>query len=267
MNSSTYAEINAAAANLVAISRAEQRQKINRATTFAGYGEDVWRTSELTWLDIRGKPKRGDLRLTIACDSPNLIESKSLKLYLMSFAMTVFESKSAVAELITSHLSSRIGSVCEVDIDTTARGFSFEQDFIEQSHRLDYIPLGVSDFVVSKELLAPRRSADRASGRYHTDLFRCLCPISSQPDYATIAVTVKDAWLSAESLLSYLLSYRNHQGFHESTVEQIFYDVQEVCQPSAISVLGSFARRGGIDICPFRSSEDETAPNWRSGIC
>ena len=260
------ASITDAITELVAIKRADQREKTLGSRDFVGFGADIWRTTELTWLDVRGKPKRGDLTLTVSCDSSSMVESKSLKLFLMSFAMVQFGSKQDVERAIVDALSELLGTECVVDVNTTTTGFTFDQSYIEQSHRIDYIPLGVSSFEVARDLLAPRRSAGRVSGRYHTDLFRCLCPISSQPDYATIVVTLNDAWFSAESLLAYLLSYRSHQGYHESTIEQIYQDISEVCDPKSLSVLGSFARRGGIDIAPFRSSEKVKVPNWRSSL-
>lgn len=258
--------IRSAASELVAIKRKEQREKVLGTADFVGFGADIWRTSELTWLDVRGKPKRGDLTLSVPCQSSNMVESKSLKLFLMAFAMVQFNSKHAVEDAIRHSLGELLDTECTVDINTTSTGFSFDQSYIEDSHRIDYIPLGVSSFEVSRDLLAPRRSAGRISGRYHTDLFRCLCPISAQPDYATIVVSLRDAWFSAESLLAYLLSFRVHQGFHESTIEQIYRDISEVCGPKSLSVLGSFARRGGIDISPFRSTENEDCPNWRSNL-
>ena len=260
------ASIESAARDLVAITRAEQRQKTIGSDRFAGYGEDTWRTSELTWLDIRGKPKRGDLTLSFPCDSVSMVESKSLKLFLMSFAMVRFNTKHDVEDAIRRPLDALLKVECIVDVNTTTAGFRFDDEYIEQSHRIDYITLGMSSFEVNRDLLAPRRNAGRISGRYHTDLFRCLCPVSTQPDYATIVVSLHDAWFSTESFLAYLLSYRAHQGFHESTIEQIYWDINEVCSPQELSVLGSFARRGGIDICPFRSSFEEQAPVWRSNI-
>ena len=260
------ASITAAASELVAIKRAEQREKTLGSHEFDGFGADIWRTSELTWLDIRGKPKRGDLTLSVSSDSLSMVESKSLKLFLMSFAMVQFDSKRDIEFAIGESLSDLLDTECEVNVNTTNIGFTFDQSYIEQSHRIDYIPLGVSSFEVDRDLLAPRRSAGRISGRYHTDLFRCLCPISSQPDYATIVVTLNDAWFSAESLLAYLLSYRTHKGFHESSIERIYQDINEVCGPKSLSVLGSFARLGGIDISPFRSTEKVNAPNWRSTL-
>ncbi len=260
------ASITAAASELVAIKRTDQREKTLDSHEFVGFGADIWRTSELTWLDIRGKPKRGDLTLSVPCDSMSMVESKSLKLFLMSFAMVQFDSKQDVESVIEEALNDPLGTECDVEVNTTSTGFAFDQTYIEQSHRIDYISLGMSSFEVTPDLLAPRRSAGRISGRYHTDLFRCLCPISSQPDYATIVVSLNDAWFSAESLLSYLLSYRTHQGFHESTIERIYQDINEVCVPKSLSVLGSFARRGGIDISPFRSSEKVNVPNWRSSL-
>ncbi|MCY3857724.1 MAG: NADPH-dependent 7-cyano-7-deazaguanine reductase QueF [Gammaproteobacteria bacterium] len=258
--------IDSAAIELIAISRTEQREKTIGSDSLDGFGADTWRTSELTWLDVRGKPKRGDLTLTVPCDSTNMVESKSLKLFLMAFAMVQFNSKHEVEDAIGQHLSALLEAECIVDVNTTSSGFTFDDEYIEQSHRIDYVTLGTSSFEVNRDLLAPRRSASRVSGRYHTDLFRCLCPVSAQPDYATIVVTLQNAWFSVESLLAYLVSYRTHQGFHESTIEQIYWDINEVCSPRSLSVLGSFARRGGIDICPFRSSIEEETPVWRSNI-
>lgn len=255
-----------AASRLESISRTEQRERTLGGHEIKFLGEDVWRTSELTWLDHRGKPRRGDLTIRVDATSPNMVESKSLKLYLMSYAMATFMSRDEVEEAIHRHLAAAFGSNCEVAIDTTSAGFQFDSDWIEGSHRLDYIPLGVSTFEPTRDLLAPRRGANRASGRFHTDLFRCLCPKSGQPDYATIVISLENAWFSAESLLSYLVSYRTHQGFHESTVEKIFADLTAVCEPDGLTVLGSFARRGGLDISPFRSSTALSAPNWRSNI-
>ena len=258
--------IESAATDLVAITRAEQREKSTGTNRFIGFGEDIWRTSELTWLDVRGNPKRGDLTLSVPCDSRSMVESKSLKLFLMSFAMVQFNSKQEVESAIRQPLNELLATECNVEVNTTSSGFTFDDEYIEQSHRIDYITLGISSFEVNRDLLAPRRSASRVSGRYHTDLFRCLCPVSAQPDYATIVVSLQNAWFSVESLLAYLVSYRTHQGFHESTIEQIYWDINEVCSPQSLSVLGSFARRGGIDICPYRSSIEEETPVWRSNI-
>jgi len=266
MNVESHDIVRTAAQDLVAISRAEQRRASFGVEEFSGFGLDIWRTSELTWLDRRGNPKRGDLTVTLSCNSKNMVESKSMKLFLMAYAMVQFDSKQAVERTIKEALKDALDAECDVDLNTLSSGFTFDQTYIEESHRLDYIPLGGASFEVDKDLLAPRRSGSRISGRYHTDLFRCLCPISSQPDYATIVVSLEDAWFSAESLLAYLLSYRTHQGFHENTIERIYLDINEVCEPKSLSVLGSFARRGGIDISPFRSSKDECAPNWRSGV-
>lgn len=252
---------------LVAIPRGDQREHTLGSSQFDGFGVDIWRTSECTWLDRRGKPTRGELTITVPCTTRNMVESKSLKLYLMSFALTCFASKLQLQEEITSSLNNVLGSECRVEINTRAVGFEFDGSFIESSHRLDYIPLGSTQFQVSRDTLAPRRNAVKASGRYHTDCFRCLCPVTGQPDYASVVVSFEDAWVSAESLLAYLLSYRTHGGYHESTIEQIYFDVKTVCQPNQLSVFGSFARRGGIDIAVFRSSQVEDVPNWRSPIC
>lgn len=251
---------------LVAIDRQEQRSSWLGRRVFEGFGSDIWRTSECTWLDRRGKPVRGDLTVKVPSDSPSMVESKSLKLFLMGLAMSKFETKASVEAHICGSLSGVVGTDCDVELQTRTVGFTFDESFIEQSHRLDYIPLEMNQFAVSRETLAPRRSAHRVSGRYHTDSFRCLCPLSGQPDYATVVIDLTNAWLSAESLLAYLLSYRTHCGFHESTIERVFADIRAVCQPERLAVFASFARRGGIDIAVFRSTVNESAPNWRSPI-
>ena len=252
---------------LVAIARSKQREVWLGSKPFEGFGVDIWRTSECTWLDRRGKPVRGDLKLVVHSTSPNMVESKSLKLFLMSLGMSRFSSKSEIQSHIENSLNTTTGASCEIKLNTRSTGFTFSESFIGDSHRLDYIPLEMDRFNVSSDHLLPRRSATRASGKYHTDCFRCLCPLTGQPDFATLVVSLSEAWLSAESLLSYLLSYRTHRGFHESTVERIFTDIKTVCDPRKLSVFASFARRGGIDIAVFRSTTDEVPPNWRSPMC
>ena len=251
---------------LVAISRKEQRAKVISDSHLDFLGVDVWRTSELTWLDLRGKPHRANTTISVPCDSPFMVESKSLKLYLTSMAMREFRSRTEIQQEIQGELCKTLESSVSVELLTAQQGFGFDEAYVKTSHNLDYIPLRRPKLTVDSTLLDPSASTRRASGRYHTDLFRCLCPITSQPDYATIVITFENAILSGESLLSYLVSYRVHQGYHESTIERIFSDILTKCSPENLTVLGSFSRRGGIDICPIRSSQGIDAPNWRSAL-
>ena len=251
---------------LQTIARSEQRRRVLGSDTFAVYGADVWRTSELTWLDHRGKPHRAHLKITVPCQSKFMVESKSLKLYLGSFAMHRLAGRVAIQDRITQDLADALETEVQVELSIPKEPIVLDEDFLADSHNLDYIPLREPPTEVSPAALSQASHPSAVSGSYHTHLFRCLCPITAQPDYATMVISFKNAYTSSESLLSYLVSYREHQGFHESTVEQIYTDLLHYCEPKELMVLGSFSRRGGIDICPIRSSLDVAIPIWRSHL-
>lgn len=223
-------------------------------------GEDVWHAYEISWLDPTGKPvvRLGQLR--VPADSANLVESKSIKLYLNSLNGERYEDEKSVAAMIAQDLS----AVAEGEV--TCSLFDLNDPEFQDTH-----PEGECiDALQPTEFCAePARTILRLTGEsakresLHSNLLRSLCPVTGQPDWATLCIQYEGAELDRASLLAYVISFRRHQEFHEQCVERIFCDLQAVCAPSALSVQALYTRRGGLDICPWRSTEKGPAPGIR----
>lgn len=219
-------------------------------------GVDVWRLYEFSWLETSGLPVAAVVELGVPASTPSIIESKSLKLYAMSFAMSVFESEAVVAATLSRDLSAAAGGPVSVRLtrvsEWDARVAPIPGELLERIAAPE-APLCV--YETDPELLAP--AADAEEDRevlWSTNLFRSLCPVTGQPDFASVSVRMRGRTPSPESLLAYLVSYRRHRGFHEQCVEQIFTDLSRRISPDLLEVRACFTRRGGIDINPFRSS-------------
>lgn len=241
---------------LHAIDRGETRIEIDSAASLF-HGEDVWNGYEFTWLERSGKPVVSGLRLRIPCHSPCIVESKSLKLYLGSFAQTRFNGQADVLKTLDSDLGIAVRSPVSVELVP-----------LRQLDQLPAVPPGVCLDDIDGEFSA--RDADagllRMEGEHavvhesvYTHLFRSVCPVTGQPDYATLWISYRGYPIARRSLLQYLVSYRQHAAFHEAVIEQIWADLHAHCQPLSLSVQGFFQRRGGLDINPFRSSVNELA--------
>ncbi len=247
---------------LYSIERAESRGEMELTETLPFGGEDVWNAYELTWLDSTGKPQVAAVRVNVPCSSPCMVESKSLKLYLNSFAMSRFASKVDVLSTLNSDLTVAFRAPVMVDL------LEVEQ-IPEQVNRLpgtclDGIAVEVELYERAPHLLLLEDGEERAVREsLHTNLFRSLCPVTGQPDFATLVIEYLGRPIVRTGLLRYLISYRSHQAFHEATIEQIFVDLIERCQPEQLSIAGYFLRRGGIDINPYRSNVDEHSPAMR----
>lgn len=221
------------------------------------HGEDVWNGYEFTWLERSGKPVVSGLRLRIPCQSPCIVESKSMKLYLGSFAQTRFNGQADVLKTLDSDLGIAVRSPISVELVP-----------LRQLDQLPVAPPGVCIDDVEAEFTAREADAQllRMEGDHavvqeavYSHLFRSVCPVTGQPDYATLWISYRGYPISRRSLLQYLVSYRQHAAFHEAVIEQIWTDLQSHCRPLALSVQGFFQRRGGLDINPFRSSLNEQA--------
>jgi len=244
---------------LFPVERAEER-------TFAGPkalpfgGVDLWTAWELSWLDAGGRPVAAVLRFEVPADSPRLVESKSVKLYLNSFAMTRFDSAEEVRGHIEADLSRAAGLPVRVRV-TTAR----------DSHMDDIA--GLPGYCIDGEALAdpsfePRAALLHAGGEtvgeaLHTHLLRSLCPVTGQPDIGSLLVEYRGPRIDRAALLAYIVGFRRHKGFHEACVERMFMDIRARCLPERLTVYARYCRRGGIDINPFRTNTDARAPNLR----
>lgn len=223
-------------------------------------GIDIWNCHELTWLDLKGKPLVATVEVQIPANSKNIIESKSLKLYLASFALSGFKSRQEVQGMIENDLSGCAGGPALTtlhDVRGVDTGFADLPGDL-----LDKLDVECTVYTPDPALLRIDPGSP-ARGTVHSDLFRSNCPVTGQPDYAGIMIRWHGAAISQRSLLQYLVSYRRHTGFHEQVIEQIFVDILRTCEPKGLTVYARFMRRGGIDINPFRSNFEEPLPNAR----
>ena len=239
---------------LRAIDRADQRRAVGIDSALPFVGEDVWNAYELTWLGPTGLPRIGVLTLRVPCDSPAMVESKSLKLYLGSFAQTTFECAVDLASTIERDVSSCVGARIQAGFGDGLPLKDFE------GPSADACLVEITDYRPNPALLVPAENPDGDTRNVlQTHLFRTICPATGQPDSGAIFVAWQGRRLRPESLLAYLVSYREEPCFHEQAVERIFKDVHAATEASELTVHGRFLRRGGIDINPFRSTRHPEA--------
>jgi 7-cyano-7-deazaguanine reductase len=240
---------------LFRIDRAEQRRAIGVQGALPFGGVDLWTAYEITWLDPDGKPRVAIGTFRVPCDSPMLVESKSLKLYLGSFAQEPVATQDEVARRIQADLSAACGARVAVALTAPERagavtdlpGESIDATPIAPiAYEPDPAALGLAGSVTDETL----RSA----------LLRARCPVTGQPDCGDVMVRYRGRRIDRAGLLRYLVSYRGHAAFHESVVERMFVDILERCAPQALTVYARFLRRGGIDINPFRSNFEADPP-------
>lgn len=246
---------------LFAVPRAVARDILGLGTELPFTGADVWNAWELTWLNSDGKPVIATATLIVDATSPNVIESKSLKLYLNSFAMTRYVSADAVATLMTADLSRTAGADVAVDIVTTAdASVSPISNFAGAC--IDDLDMTVVPDEVDA-LLLRCESGEIVSEALHSHLLRSNCPVTSQPDMGSLLVRYCGPKIDRSSLLRYIVSYRQHNDFHEACVERIFVDIKNRCAPDTLTVYARYNRRGGLDINPFRTDTDQAPENSR----
>lgn len=240
---------------LVGISR-ELARSVEGIDATSFYGQDLWNCWEISWLNSSGRPEVRIGQLLVPADSPNICESKSLKLYLNSFGNEIFESCEEVKVRVVDDLSQLLGVVPQFELYPI-----FDSRFIVQTPKglcLDALQVNLAVYEPTKELLQID-SHQPGKADFYTNLFRSNCPVTSQPDWASVVVKYQaDTYLHPESLLAYLVSYRNHTGFHEACIERIFCDLALILQPEKLLVWAGFMRRGGLDINPIRSLNHDT---------
>ena len=222
-------------------------------------GEDIWHAWELSWLDTNEVPRAGVARIAVPCHSPNLVESKSCKLYLNSLNFRVFQNTAVLCTTIAADLARVIG------LAPTVQLLSVEAEELLPD-TLPGICLDQCQPAAVAEMPRPEllRATPGAGGCWHSHLLRSLCPVTGQPDWASVVIRCRGSDLDPSSLLTYLLSYRQHREFHEQCVERIFLHLQQACAPDQLSVQALYTRRGGLDINPFRSTDQSRAPRLRS---
>ena len=218
-------------------------------------GHDRWHAYELSWLDGRGKPVVAAATFLVPADSPSLVESKSLKLYLNSLNATRFTDPAEVRARITADLSAAAGAPVAV-------GFGLPPvDAGDGAAAGDPAPVSIDGLDVHCDEYdhpnAALLSADAGEVVHevlHSALLKSNCPVTGQPDWASLRIACRGPRIDREGLLRYLVSFREHAGFHEQCVEQVFIDLSARCRPVELSVEARYTRRGGLDINPWRAT-------------
>lgn len=244
---------------LFAIARDEQRHALPSPLPF--HGSDDWTLWELTWLDKNGKPQVAAVNLRVPYDSPYIVESKSLKLYCTSFSMSRFETQDAVLACLKRDLSACIGAGIDVKM-ISPHGDTARIDTRWGGDCIDDVAVNCNVYEVQPELLCadPDDTVDEC---LHSELLRSLCPVTGQPDIGSVLVRYRGPRIDRTNLLRYIVSYREHNDFHEHCVERMFVDIKTRCRPEALTVYARYQRRGGIDINPFRSDFEAAPPPTR----
>lgn len=236
---------------LHSIPRAPARSRLNITDEIKMFGVDHWRAYEISWLDVEGKPTVRFGELFFRADSVNLIESKSLKLYLNSFNSEKFAKQSDVEQKLITDLSALSKSKVNVVLHPLGSALSI-QTSPRTGTSIDKNPINIQAEEPLSELL--QVSDEIVTGeKLYSDLFRSNCPITGQPDWASFHIEYTGHKLDAASLLTYLCAYRSHQGYHEECTERIFRDILLVSAPVEMRLSLNFLRRGGIEINVYRS--------------
>lgn len=238
---------------LFPIPRAGQREALGIGDELPFVGVDFWNAYELSWLDNRGKPRVALAELRVPAASPNLIESKSLKLYLGSCAMARFADADTLRAQLVADLSAAAGA--PVSVVLTPAGSS-NAALIEnlEGDSIDDLPVEISHYGPPKPEFLSSDTELKADEVLVSHLLKSNCPVTGQPDWASVQIRYAGPRIARDGLLRYLVSYRQHSDFHESCVERIFMDILRQCSPSRLAVYARYTRRGGLDINPFRAT-------------
>ena len=246
---------------LAAVARSAAREAIGIGTDLPFQGMDIWNAWELSWLAESGRPIVATAVITVPADSTNIIESKSLKLYLNSFAMSRYAAKGEVAGIIARDLTDLTESEVIVDVKPATEVSSYHiVDF--PGDCIDHLDVQIDHGSVNANLIESE-NGDSTEQVLHSHLLRSNCPVTNQPDMGSVLIRYSGAKINRESLLKYIVSYRQHNDFHEACVERMFVDIKKRCSPDKLTVYARYNRRGGLDINPFRSDFETSVENLR----
>ncbi|MDX1453622.1 MAG: NADPH-dependent 7-cyano-7-deazaguanine reductase QueF [Oleiphilaceae bacterium] len=244
---------------LFPLARMEKRARLAIDRDLPFVGEDVWTAYELSWLNAKGKPQVAIAEFRVPCDSPMMIESKSFKLYLNSLNHKVFVDHDALVQTLQGDLSAAAGAGVGVRVLPLRPVSMPVGDFAMSGKCIDALDVGNFVYAPDPDLLSVDIGGDLVEESVYSDLLRSNCPVTGQPDWATVCIHYTGGRICHESLLRYIVSFRQCQDFHEHCVERIFTDVMTHCRPHSLSVYARYTRRGGLDINPYRATPDQSA--------
>ena len=250
---------------LFPIPRAGKRAEIGIVSAAPFLGADLWTAFEVSWLNLRGKPQVALAHFMVPCETPNIIESKSFKLYLNSFNNTRFSDAAEVQLRLRQDLSEAAwrgtptASAIGVKLLEPAQ---FEREAVRELDglSLDRLDVECTHYQPAPGLLRSTPGAAPVQEVLVSNLLKSNCLVTGQPDWGSVQISYTGDAIDHEGLLQYIVSFRNHNEFHEQCVERIFMDVWTRCKPLKLSVYARYTRRGGLDINPFRTSHPQALP-------
>jgi len=255
---------------LFPIARAGKRAEIGIAAAPPFFGADMWTAFELSWLNLRGKPQVALAHFTVPCESLNIIESKSFKLYLNSYNNTRFADGEAVKARLRADITEAVwrGAAGEPPVAPASVGVTlvgadlFDREPVHELDglNLDRLDIECTHYTPAPELLSATRDEAPVSEVFTSNLLKSNCLVTGQPDWGSLQISYTGDQIEQGGLLQYIVSYRNHHEFHEQCVERIFMDIWTRCKPWKLTVYARYTRRGGLDINPFRTSHPQALP-------
>ena len=250
---------------LFPLPRATKRQELGLGAQLPFFGADAWTAFELSWLNLRGKPQLALAHITVPCETPNIIESKSFKLYLNSFNNTRFADAADVLARLRADLSEAAwrGAASPATVGVRLLGpelFDREPVCELDGLSLDRLDIACERYSPAPDLLRTTQGEPPVNETLVSNLLKSNCLVTGQPDWGSVQIRYSGDAIDQEGLLQYLVSFRNHNEFHEQCVERIFMDIWQRCKPTRLTVYARYTRRGGLDINPFRTSHPQGLP-------
>ncbi len=248
---------------LFPIPRAPNRAELGIGATLPFHGVDVWNAYELSWLDARGKPGIAIAEFRIPATSPHIIESKSFKLYLNSFNRERLRGEDELHARLLRDLSAAAGEAVQVRLTSAERFRSAALHELE-GESIDRLALDIDDYGPPNAAhLCVAEESGVIEESLVSNLLKSNCPVTGQPDWASVQIRYSGARIDRGGLLRYIVSFREHAEFHEQCVERIYVDLMRAFAPAALSVYARYTRRGGLDINPWRASHAAVPTNPR----
>ena len=250
---------------LFPLPRATSRAEIGVTGAPRFFGADLWTAFELGWLNLRGKPQVALAHIIVPCESTHIVESKSFKLYLNSFNNTRFTDVDAVKARIRDDISAAVWQGGPVKSSVGVRLLGPELFDAEPVHELDGLTLDRLDiectrYTPAPDLLTAAFNEQPVDEVLVSGLLKSNCLVTGQPDWGSVQIRYSGPQIDQEGLLKYIVSFRNHNEFHEQCVERMFMDIMTRCKPARLTVYARYTRRGGLDISPFRTSHPQAVP-------
>ncbi|RBA25065.1 NADPH-dependent 7-cyano-7-deazaguanine reductase QueF [Herminiimonas fonticola] len=246
---------------LFAIPRQYKRDELGLSNgTLPFFGVDIWNAYEMSWLNMRGKPQVAMAKIIVPADSPNIVESKSFKLYLNSLNQTKLGGTEALLELLREDLSNGFGAPVQISL-TLPENFSKVPMGELDGMLLDRLDIEVSEYSPNVSLLSSAKDEPAIEETLVSHLLKSNCLVTGQPDWASVQIKYVGGAIDQAGLLQYLIGFREHNEFHEQCVERIFMDIMRQCKPQKLAVYARYTRRGGLDINPWRSNFSTGQPS------